>query len=266
VNLSAIRSSREPVSRGGLASRPVSFMRGADAWAATIRAGGRARRAAKMVVLDADHPDILEFIGCKAAEEERGRALVRAGFDAAEVVRGLAFQNENHSVRVTDRFMHAARLGRDWTLHAVTTGEATATVPAREILRACARAACACGDPGLQFASAIERWHTCPAAGPLSASNPCGEFISVADSACNLATINALAYVTEDGGFDIHGFMTAVDTLVRALDVLVSGSGYPTPAVDRTVRSLRELGLGLTNVAAVLLWQGIAYSSPEGRA
>jgi ribonucleoside-diphosphate reductase alpha chain len=266
VNLSAIRSSREPVSLGGRASGPVSFMRGADAWAASIRAGGRARRAAKMVVLDVDHPDILEFIGSKAAEETRGWALVAAGFDAAETAGGLAFQQENHSVRVTDAFMHAVRTGKDWPLHAITTGQTTATMPARDILHACAQAAWACGDPGLQFASTIDRWQTCPAAGPITASNPCGEFVSVADSACNLATINALAYVTEDGAYDVYGFTSAVDELVRALDVLVSGSGYPTPEVARTVQALRELGLGLTNVGAALLWQGIGYSSPEGRA
>jgi ribonucleoside-diphosphate reductase alpha chain len=266
VNLSAIRSSREPVSRGGRASGPVSFMRGADAWAATISAGGRARRAAKMVVLDADHPDILEFIASKPAEEARGRALVAAGFDPAEVVRGLAFQQENHSVRVTDAFMQAARAGRDWPLRAVTTGRTTMTVAARDVLRACAQAAWECGDPGLQFSSSIDRWQTCPAAGPITASNPCGEFISVAHSACNLATINALAYVTEVEGFDVYGFTAAVDALVRALDVLVSGSGYPTAEVADTVQSLREVGLGLTNVGAALLWQGVAYSSPEGRA
>ena len=234
INLSAIRSSSEPVSRGGLASGPVSFMRATDAWAATIRAGGRARRGAKMVVLDASHPDILEFIDAKAREEDRGRALLAAGYPLQEVVASLAFQHANHSVRVTDEFMRLAVDGGEWALRAVTTGEVLETLPARRLLCACAEAACRCGDPGLMFADQIARWHTCPNTGPITASNPCGEFLHVADSACNLATLNLLAFL-KDREFDIEGFTSAVELLVLAQDAIVDGSGYPSQR-DRAQR------------------------------
>jgi ribonucleoside-diphosphate reductase alpha chain len=264
INLSRIRSSREPVSRGGLASGPVSFMRATDAWAATIRAGGRARRGAKMVVLDASHPDILEFVQAKAREEDRGRALLTAGYPVEEVVASLAFQHANHSVRVTDEFMRLAVDGGEWALRSVTTGEVLATLPARRLLRACAEGASRCGDPGLQFADQIARWHTCPNTGPITASNPCGEFLHVADSACNLATLNLLAFL-EDGEFDVEGFTAAVELLVLALDAIVDGSGYPSPEIERNARRLRPIGLGYANLAALLLSLGIPYDSDEGR-
>ena len=229
VNLSTVRSSREPVSRGGLASGPVSFMRAADAWAATIRSGGRARRGAKMVVLDADHPDILEFIAAKAREEERGRALAAAGYAPEEVARSLAFQHATHAVRVSDEFMRAAERGR--RLGAARRHDRrgrSRRVPARELLRACARAAWRCGDPGLQFAGTIDRWHTCPRSGPITASNPCGEFLHVGESACNLATLNLLAFLRDDGAFDVDDFVHAVELMVLAQDAIVDGSAYPT--------------------------------------
>jgi ribonucleoside-diphosphate reductase alpha chain len=264
INLSSIRSSREPVSRGGLASGPVSFMRATDAWAATIRSGGRARRGAKMVVLDASHPDILDFIAAKAREEDRGRALLAAGYPLKEVVASLAFQHANHSVRVTDGFMRLAVDGGEWALRSVTTGEVLETFPARRLLRACAEAAWQCGDPGLQFADQISSWHTCPNTGPITASNPCGEFLHVADSACNLATLNLLAFL-RGGRFDVDGFIAAVELLVLAQDAIVAGSGYPSPEIERNARRLRQIGIGYANLAALLLSLGIPYDSDEGR-
>ena len=244
INLSAIRSSREPVSHGGLASGPVSFMRATDAWAATIRAGGRARRSAKMVVLDASHPDIFEFIDAKAREEDHGRALLAAGYRLEEVIRSLAFQHANHSVRVTDQFMHLAVSGGEWALQAVTTGEVVATLPARRLLCACAEAAAHCGDPGLQFQDQIARWHTCPNTGPITASNPCGEFLHVAASACNLATLNLLAFL-HGREFDVEAFVGAVELLVIAQDAIVDGSGYPSGQIERNAKRLRQIGIGL---------------------
>jgi ribonucleoside-diphosphate reductase alpha chain len=266
VNLSRVRSSREPVSRGGLASGPVSFMRATDAWAATIRSGGRARRGAKMVVLDAGHPDVREFIRAKAREEERGRALVAAGYSVEEAIGSLAFQHANHAVRVSDEFMRAAAARQSWPLRAVTTGDVVETVAADELLRACADAAWTCGDPGLQFADAIDAWHTCPRSGPITASNPCSEFLHLDDSACNLATLNLLAFAEEGGRFDVEGLVHAVDMLVLAQDAIVDGAGYPTEAIGRNARRFRPLGLGSTNLAGLLLTLGIAYDSDEGRA
>lgn len=265
INLSKVRSSHEPVSRGGFASGPVSFMRATDAWAATIRSGGRARRGAKMVVLDAEHPDVLDFVSCKAREEERGLALVAAGYDPQEVVRSLAFQNATHAVRVSDAFMHAAKTGGDWSLRAVRTGEVLKTLPARELLAACAQAAWRCGDPGLQFAETIERWHTCPRSGPIVASNPCGEFLHVGESACNLATLNLLAFLTRHGTFDTSSFVRAVELLVLAQDAIVDGSAYPTERIATGARRFRPLGLGYANLAALLLTLGIAYDSDRAR-
>ncbi len=266
VNLSGVRSSREPVSRGGLASGPVSFMRAADAWAGTIRSGGRARRGAKMVVLDAEHPDVLEFIACKAREEEHGAALVAAGFQPQEAVASLAFQNATHAMRVSDEFMRAATDDREWALRAVTSGEVVETLPARELLRACAQAAWVCGDPGLQFADTIARWHTCPRSGPITASNPCGEFLHVGESACNLATLNLLAFLREDRSFEVEAFVHAVELLVLAQDAIVDGSSYPTGRIAEGARRFRPIGIGYANLAALLLTLGIAYDSVEGRA
>jgi ribonucleoside-diphosphate reductase alpha chain len=264
ISLSAVRSSREPVSRGGLASGPVSFMRATDAWAATIRAGGRARRGAKMVVLDASHPDILEFIEAKAREEDRGRALLAAGYPLEEALASLAFQHANHAVRVTDEFMRLAVEDGEWALRVVRTGEVLETVRAGALLRACAHAAWSCGDPGMQFADQVERWHTCPATGPVTASNPCGEFLHVADSACNLATLNLLAFL-QDRRFDVEAFTGAVELLVIAQDAIVEGSGYPSDAIEENAHRLRQIGIGYANLAALLLSLGIPYDSDEGR-
>jgi ribonucleoside-diphosphate reductase alpha chain len=264
INLSQVRSSRERVSRGGFASGPVSFMRATDAWAATIRAGGRARRGAKMIVLDASHPDVFEFIEAKALEEDRGRALLAAGFPLEEVLASLSFQHANHSVRVSDEFMRRAVEGEEWALRAVTTGEVVGTLPARRLLCACAEAVCRCGDPGLQFADEIARWHTCPNTGPITASNPCGEFLHVADSACNLATLNLLSFL-ERRAFDVEAFTAAVELLVVAQDAIVDGSGYPSEQIERNARRLRQIGIGYANLAALLLTLGIPYDSEAGR-
>jgi ribonucleoside-diphosphate reductase alpha chain len=239
-------------------------MRATDAWAATIRAGGRARRGAKMVVLDASHPDILEFIEAKAREEDRGRALLAAGYPVEEAVSSLAFQHANHSVRVSDEFMRLAVERGEWPLRAVTTGQVLGTLPARRLLSACAQAAFRCGDPGLLFADQIARWHTCPNTGPVTASNPCGEFLHVADSACNLATLNLLAF-RRGRDFDINGFTRAVELLVVAQDAIVDGSGYPSEAIERNAQRLRQLGIGYANLAALLMALGIPYDSDQGR-
>ena len=264
INLSKVRSSREPVSRGGLASGPVSFMRATDAWAATIRAGGRARRGAKMVVLDASHPDILEFVDAKAREEDRGRALLAAGYPLQEVVPSLAFQHANHSVRVSDEFMRLAADGGEWELRAITTGEVLETIAARRLRRSCAQAAHRCGDPGLLFDDQISHWHTCPNTGPVTASNPCGEFLHVADSACNLATLNLLAFL-KGSEFDIHGFTAAVELLVLAQDAIVDGSGYPSVEIEQNAHRLRQIGIGYANLGALLLSLAVPYGSDSGR-
>jgi ribonucleoside-diphosphate reductase alpha chain len=264
INLSKVRSSREPVSRGGLASGPVSFMRAADAWAATIRSGGRARRGAKMVVLDAEHPDVLEFIACKAREEERGAALVAAGYEPREAVRSLAFQHATHAVRVSDAFMTAVRRDDEWELRAVTTGKVLDRLPARELLRTCAQAAWRCGDPGLQFSSTIDRWHTCPNSGPITASNPCGEFLHVGESACNLATLNLLAFLSNQR-FDVDGFVHAVELLALTQDAIVDGSAYPTERIRQGAQRFRQIGIGYANLAGVLLTLGIPYDSEQAR-
>ncbi len=264
INLSQVRSSREHVSRGGLASGPVSFMRAADAWAAAIRAGGRAGSGAKMIVLDASHPDIFEFIEAKSLEEDRGRALLASGFPLKEVLASLSFQHANHSVRVSDEFMRLAIEGGDWSLRAVTTGEVLGTLPARRLLCSCAEAVCRCGDPGLQFADQVARWHTCPNTGPVTASNPCGEFLHVADSACNLATLNLLSFL-EDRAFDVAAFTAAVELLVVAQDAIVDGSGYPSERIEDNARRLRPIGIGSANLAALLLTLGLPYDSEAGR-
>ena len=265
ANLSGVRGSAEPVSRGGVASGPVSFMRSADSWAGAIGAGGRARRGAKMVVLDADHPDVFEFVAVKAHEERRIRAAIAGGSSVEDARAAASFQNSNHSLRVTDDFMRTALAGGAWELHAVRDGAPVARVSARDLLRACAEAAWECGDPGLQFADTINSWNTCPHSGAINASNPCAEFMHIDDSACNLAALNLLAFVDATGTLDLPALTHAVDVLLLAQDVLVSCSGYPAPAVERNAGRFRQLGLGFTNLGALLLTLGIPYDSGEGR-
>ena len=238
VNLSKLRSSKEQLSKGGYASGPVSFMRGADASAGTIKSGGKTRRAAKMVVLDVDHPDVEEFIWCKAHEEEKARVLEAAGYDMSldsPDWASIQYQNANNSVRVTDAFMEAAEAGGDWNLTARTDGAVVDTMPAKKLLRDMAEAAWKCADPGVQYDTTINQWHTLPNTGRINASNPCSEYMSIDDSACNLASINLLKFRREDGEFDVEQFEHTVDVIFLAQEILVGYSSYPTPA-DRAQR------------------------------
>jgi len=268
INLSNIRSSREHLSKGGLASGPVSFMRGADAWAGTIKSGGKTRRAAKMVVLDVDHPDIQDFIWCKANEEEKAAALRDAGFDMridGDGFTSIQYQNANNSVRVTDDYMHAVEAGSDWELTARVTGEPVKTVAARELMREIADAAWRCADPGVQYDTTINRWHTCPESGRINASNPCSEYMHVDDSACNLASINLMKFRREDGSFDTERFAHVVDVVFLAQEIVVTPSSYPTKQIGTNARAFRQLGLGYANLGALLMADGIPYDSDEGR-
>src|SRR3954453_593612 len=268
INLSNIRSSREHLSKGGLASGPVSFMRGADAWAGTIKSGGKTRRAAKMVVLDVDHPDIQKFIWCKADEEEKAGALRDAGFDMridGDGFTSIQYQNANNSVRVTDDYMHAVEAGSDWELTARVTGEPVKTLAARELMREIADAAWRCADPGVQYDTTINRWHTCPESGRINASNPCSEYMHVDDSACNLASINLMKFRREDGSFDAGRFAHVVDVVFLAQEIVVTPSSYPTEQIGANARAFRQLGLGYANLGALLMSDGVPYDSDEGR-
>ena len=269
VNLSRLRSSKEQLSKGGYASGPVSFMRGADASAGTIKSGGKTRRAAKMVVLDVDHPDVEEFIWCKAHEEEKARVLEAAGYDmsldSADWA-SIQYQNANNSVRVTDAFMEAAESGADWNLTARTDGTVVDTMPARKLLRDMAEAAWKCADPGVQYDTTINQWHTLPNTGRINASNPCSEYMSIDDSACNLASINLLKYRREDGDLDVEAFEHTVDVMFLAQEILVGYSSYPTPEIERNAKAFRQLGLGYANLGALLMARGLPYDSDDGRA
>ncbi|MEA2456169.1 MAG: ribonucleoside-diphosphate reductase alpha chain [Thermoleophilaceae bacterium] len=268
INLSPIRSSKEHLSKGGLASGPVSFMRGADAWAGTIKSGGKTRRAAKMVVLDVDHPDILDFIWCKAREEEKALALRDAGFDMrldSEAFASIQYQNANNSVRVTDEFMERAERGEEWELTGRVEGAVVERVDARDLLTQLADAAWRCADPGVQYDTTINEWHTCPNSGRINASNPCSEYMHVDDSACNLASLNLMKFRRPDGSFDVDAFEHAVDVVILAQEIVVSPSSYPTEEIGKNARAFRQLGLGYANLGALLMANGLAYDSDEGR-
>jgi ribonucleoside-diphosphate reductase alpha chain len=269
VNLSRLRSSREQLSKGGYASGPVSFMRGADASAGTIKSGGKTRRAAKMVVLDVDHPDVEEFIWCKAREEEKARVLAAAGYDMSldsPHWASIQYQNANNSVRVTDAFMQAAADDESWNLTARTDGTVLASAGARSLLRQMAEAAWQCADPGVQYDTTINSWHTCPNSGRINASNPCSEYMHLDDSACNLASLNLMKFRREDGELDVEAFQHAVDTVFLAQEILVGYSSYPTPEIERNAKAYRQLGLGYANLGALLMARGLPYHSDEGRA
>ncbi len=269
INLSRIRGSMEHLSRGGTASGPVSFMRGADAWAGSIKSGGGTRRAAKMVVLDIDHPDVVEFIECKAKEEDKAAALRDAGFDMSidgDGFHSIQYQNANNSVRVTDEFMRAVERDEDWNLIARTTGEPTGEpVPARELLQKIAQAAWRCADPGLQYDTVINQWHTCPNSGRINASNPCSEYMHVDNSACNLASLNLMKFRRQDGSFDVRSFEKAIDIVFLAQEIVVSPSSYPTEEISTNARAFRQLGMGYANLGAYLMANGLPYDSDEGR-
>ncbi|HXF98014.1 MAG TPA: vitamin B12-dependent ribonucleotide reductase [Gaiellaceae bacterium] len=269
VNLSRLRSSKEQLSKGGYASGPVSFMRGADASAGTIKSGGKTRRAAKMVVLDVDHPDIEEFIWCKAREERKARILEAAGYDMSldsPDWASIQYQNANNSVRVTDAFMEAVLEDKEWNLTARTDGTVIETKRARDLLRQIAEAAWECADPGVQYDTTINAWHTCPNTGRINASNPCSEYMHIDDSACNLASLNLMKFRREDGEFDIEAFEHAVDVVFTAQEIIVGYSSYPTPEIERNAKAYRQLGLGYANLGALLMARGLPYDSDEGRA
>ena len=269
VNLSKLRSSKEQLSKGGYASGPVSFMRGADASAGTIKSGGKTRRAAKMVVLDIDHPDVEEFIWCKAHEEEKARVLEAHGYDMSldsPDWASIQYQNANNSIRVTDAFMEAAEASDDWNLIARTDGAVATTLPARDLLKQAADAAWRCADPGVQYDTTINSWHTLPNTSRINASNPCSEYMSIDDSACNLASINLMKFRREDGDLDVEAFEHTVDTIFLAQEILVGYSSYPTPEIDENAKAYRQLGLGYANLGALLMSRGLPYDSDEGRA
>ncbi len=269
VNLSRIRSSVELLRGGGTASGPVSFMRGADASAGTIKSGGKTRRAAKMVILDVDHPDVEEFIWCKALEERKARALERAGFDMdldGRDSHSIQYQNANNSVRVTDEFMQAVVDDADWSLREVTSGAVFRTVKARELFRQIAQAAWECADPGMQFDTTINHWHTAANTGRINGSNPCSEYMHLDDSACNLASLNLLKFLADDESFDVHGFRHAVEIMFTGQEILVGRADYPTEPIADTSRRFRQLGLGYANLGALLMALGLPYDSDAGRA
>lgn len=270
VNVSAIRSSKERLGKSaGTASGPLSFMRGADASAGAIKSGGKTRRAAKMVVLNVSHPDVEEFIWCKAIEERKARVLKEAGFDMdldGKDSYSVQYQNANNSVRVTDDFMKAVEADTDWNLTAVTDGSVIETVKARKIWREIAEAAWECADPGLQFDTTANRWHTTPNAGRINGSNPCSEYMHIDNSACNLASINLLHFLREDSSFDIEAFKHTVEVIFTAQEILVGYSEYPTEKITKNTRAYRQLGLGYANLGALLMASGLPYDSDEGRA
>jgi ribonucleoside-diphosphate reductase alpha chain len=270
INLSKIRSSKELLKGGGTASGPVSFMRGADASAGTIKSGGKTRRAAKMVILDVDHPDVEEFVWVKAREERKIRVLQENGFDMSldgADMASVQYQNANNSVRVTDEFMQAVVDDADWNLTAVTTGEVVRTVRARDLMRQIATAAWECADPGMQFDTTINRWHTCANTDRINGSNPCSEYMHIDNSACNLASINLLKFLDLDAGdrFDIEAFAHTVDVVFTAQEILVGRADYPTEAIGENSRRFRQLGIGYANLGAMLMAQGLPYDSDEGR-
>jgi len=269
TNFSVLRSSKERLGNGGYASGPVSFMQGYDAFAGVIKSGGRTRRAAKMVILNADHPDIMQFINCKAHEEKKAWALIDAGYDGSfggEAYSSVMFQNSNNSVRVTDEFMDAIIRDKEWSTRAVNGGEAVETMKARSIMRAMAEATHVCGDPGIQFDTIVNDWHTCPNSGRINASNPCSEYMFLDDSACNLSSINLMKFRREDGTFDTKGFKHTINLMVLSQEIIVDRSLYPTQSITLNSKRYRPLGLGYANLGALLLANGLPYDSDEGRA
>ena len=268
TNLSPLRSSVEPLSGGGVASGPLSFMKGYDAFAGVIKSGGKTRRAAKMVILNVDHPDIEGFIECKAKEERKAWKLVEAGYDPSidgEAYSSIFFQNANNSVRVTDEFMKAVVDDKDWTTQRVSNGEVAQTYRARDLMKKIAEAAWQCGDPGMQFHTTVNKWHTSKATAPINASNPCSEYMFLDDSACNLASLNLMKFVAPDGKLDVESFKHAVDIMITAQEILVDNASYPTEKIALNSHEFRPLGLGYANLGALLMANGLPYDSDAGR-
>ena len=267
-NLSTIRSSKEKMTGGGTASGPVSFMKGYDAFAGVVKSGGKTRRAAKMVILDAGHPDVMEFIDSKLNEEKKAWALIEQGYDPSftgEAYGSVYFQNANHSVRVTDDFMQAVVDDQEWTTHNVVGGEAADTYKARDIFRKMSEAAWVCGDPGIQYDTTINDWHTSANTDRIHASNPCSEYMFLNDTACNLASLNLMKFVRADGEFDVDAYRYAARLTITAQEILVDNASYPTPKIEENSHRFRPLGLGYANLGALLMSRGLAYDSDEGR-
>ena len=266
-NLSAIRSSREVLAGGGTASGPVSFMKGYDAFAGVIKSGGKTRRAAKMVILNADHPDIVEFINCKVEEEKKAWALIDAGYDGSftgPAYASVFFQNSNNSVRVTDEFMRAVLDDGNWSTKAVRDGAVMDTYKARDLMRMIAEGTYICGDPGMQFDTTVNEWHPCSNTSRINASNPCSEYMFLDDSACNLSSINLMKFVRPDGEFDVEAYRHACRVMITAQEILVDNSSYPTPAIAKNSYAYRPLGLGYANLGALLMSRGLPYDSDCG--
>ena len=268
TNFSSLRGSKESLSGGGIASGPVSFMKGFDAFAGVIKSGGKTRRAAKMVILNVDHPDISEFIDCKVKEERKAHVLIEQGYDSSidgEAYGSIFFQNANHSVRVTDEFMQASEEDRDWWTRNVADGKPTEQFRAQDLLRRMAESAWQCGDPGMQYDSTINRWHTCKATDRIYASNPCSEYMFLDDTACNLASLNLLKFLGPNGQFDVEAFRHAVDITITAQEILVDNASYPTDRIARNSHDYRPLGLGYANLGALLMSMAVPYDSDQGR-
>jgi ribonucleoside-diphosphate reductase alpha chain len=269
-NLSTLRSSKERVTGGGTASGPVSFMKGFDAFAGVIKSGGKTRRAAKMVILNIDHPDIIQFVNCKVEEEKKAWALIEAGYDGGFNIAGGAYdsifyQNANHSIRVTDEFMKVLLEDKEWWTKAVKNGSPMEKFRARDLMRQIAEAAWICGDPGIQYNTTINTWHTCANTAPIHSSNPCSEYMFLDDSACNLASLNLMKFRTKDGSIDIESFKRAIQLTITAMEISVENSSYPTVAITHNSHEYRPLGLGYANLGALLMSRGVAYDSEEGR-
>ncbi len=269
-NLSSLRSSREPLKGGGTASGPVSFMKGFDAFAGVIKSGGKTRRAAKMVILDVDHPDIVDFIRCKEVEERKAWALIDAGYEGGFNVQGgaydsIAYQNANHSVRVTDEFMQAVAEDREWQTKAVIDGHPMDTYRARDLMKMIAESTWVCGDPGMQYDTTINDWHTCSGTARINASNPCSEYMFLDDTACNLASLNLMRFYDADAGFDVAAFRHACEVIISAQEILVDFASYPTEAIDKNSHAYRPLGIGYANLGALLMARGLPYDSQSGR-
>lgn len=269
-NLSTLRSSKERVTGGGTASGPVSFMKGFDAFAGVIKSGGKTRRAAKMVILNVDHPDIIQFINCKVEEEKKAWALIEAGYDGGFNIAGGAYdsvfyQNGNHSIRVTDEFMKAVLEDKEWWTKAVKSGEPMEKFRARDLMYQIAEAAWICGDPGIQYNSTINSWHTCSNSAPINSSNPCSEYMFLDDSACNLASLNLMKFRTEDGSINVESFKKAIQLTITAMEISVENSSYPSTAIMHNSHEYRPLGIGYANLGALLMSRGVAYDSDEGR-
>jgi ribonucleoside-diphosphate reductase alpha chain len=268
TNFSTLRGSKESLSGGGIASGPVSFMKGFDAFAGVIKSGGKTRRAAKMVILNIDHPDIVEFIECKTKEERKAHVLIEQGYDASidgEAYTSIFFQNANHSVRVTDDYMRAVEENKDWWTKNVTDGQPNEKLGARDLLRKVSESTWQCGDPGMQYDTTVNRWHTCKNTARINASNPCSEYMFLDDTACNLASLNLMKYLGTNGQFEVDAFRHAVDVTITAQEILVDNASYPTPKIAENSHNFRPLGLGYANLGALLMSMALPYDSDEGR-